>query len=177
MQTATKRIVCLAGVALLSACGGGGGSDDQVAQAANNPPIIGAANDLELLGNAQGEITVTVTDDGTAADQLSVTAASDNPAVVPSSAVLITGTGDTRTVQIAPGTDTLGSAQITLTVTDEAGLEDSTAFLVTVSTAQVSVSDFVRTTFAQPADAAPTLINTLEFVNDAQDDEFADLLQ
>ena len=70
MQTATKRIVCLAGVALLSACGGGGGSDDQVAQAANNPPIIGAANDLELLGNAQGEITVTVTDDGTAADQL-----------------------------------------------------------------------------------------------------------
>ena len=71
----------------------------------------------------------------------------------------------------------MGSAQITLTVTDEAGLADSTDFLVTVSLAQVSVSDFVRTAFQQPADAQPTPINTLEFVNDAQDDDFADLVE
>ena len=176
MQLVTKRVICLAGVALLSACGGGNDADDTT-QALNNPPQISAASDLELFGNDAGETSVAVSDDATAPDELTITAVSDNPAVVPSSAVLVTGAGESRTVSIAPGTDTLGSAQITLTVTDEAGLADSTDFLVTVSLAQVSVSDFVRTAFQQPADAQPTPINTLEFVNDAQDDDFADLVE
>ncbi len=39
-----------------------------------------------------------------------------------------------------------------------------------------SFSAFFRTVFADPADAEPRDVNALEFVQDAQDDDFADLL-
>lgn len=40
-----------------------------------------------------------------------------------------------------------------------------------------SFSAFVRTVFADPADAQPRDIIAVEFVQDAQDDDFADLLR
>jgi|TARA_R110002072_G_scaffold27543_23_gene89600 hypothetical protein len=40
-----------------------------------------------------------------------------------------------------------------------------------------SFSAFVRDVFADPADASPRDINDLEFVSDAEDDDFADLLR
>ena len=175
MQRTSTGLLAFAGLLLIGACGGG--NSDGAVSVINGPPTISVAGDLLVFGNGQAQTTVTISDDTTALEKLSIGVESDAPTIVPANTVVVTGSGDSRAVQVSPMADALGSATITLTVTDEAGLVGTTSFTVTVSLAQTSVADFVRSAFAQSIDDAPVLINTLEFVNDADGEDFSDLLE
>ena len=77
---------------------------------------------------------------------------------------------------MTPVIDTLGDAFITIIVTDQAGVSASTSFLLTIAPQQVSLQQFVRSEFAKAKDGEPAFINAIAFDQDAENDDFADLL-
>lgn len=97
----------------------------------NTPPTISSvANQTIDENQTTGPLTFTVGD--AEGDTVGVTAASSNPAVVPSSAVSVTGTGANRTVTVTPATDAVGTTTVTLTASD--GQDSATEqFLVTIN--------------------------------------------
>ena len=64
---------------------------------------------------------------------------------------------------------------ITTVVTDREGLSASSAFVLTVVPEQLSIQQFARSTFAEADNDEPTLINAVEFLQDADGDDFTDL--
>ncbi|MGZ8919988.1 MAG: FG-GAP-like repeat-containing protein, partial [Limisphaerales bacterium] len=63
---------------------------------------------------------------------LQVSVESDNPTLVPAAAVLISGSGSERALQITPATNQNGSAVLTVRVTDLAGRIASRSFVLSV---------------------------------------------
>ncbi len=150
---------------LLAACGGGGSS--------NRAPQLDGIADVDISANqASAAISVSVTDRGA----VTLTATSDNPAVIGDDGIAISGSGTNFSLVLTPVSAALGSANITVTATDPGGLRDQTQFQVTVNRQQVSFQTFVRDVFADGANAAPRDINSRVFDADAQNDDFADLL-
>ncbi|NJN66142.1 MAG: hypothetical protein HC884_05220 [Chloroflexaceae bacterium] len=100
----------------------------------DTPPVISAIADQEVAMNGiTPAIPFTVQDDETDVAALTVTVHSDNPSLVPTSNIVLSGTGITRTVTIAPAPDLSGTATISLTVRDTGGNTASTAFVLTVT--------------------------------------------
>ena len=156
---------------LVTGCGGSGSSPAPV----NTAPTISAVADQNTTANEQSAaIAFTVTDEQTS--NLSISVSSDRQQVVSDSELVLGGSGTMRSVTITPVIDTLGDAFITIIVTDQAGLSASTSFLLTIVPQQVSMQQFVRTTFADAEDRDPALINAIAFDQDAGGDDFADLL-
>ena len=84
------------------------------------------------VGQSTGPLGFTVLDAEDPASNLVVTAVSSAPAVVPQANITLGGTLSGRTVSVIGG-DQLGSATITLWVTDTGGKSNSASFLVTVA--------------------------------------------
>lgn len=101
--------------------------------AGNTAPIIAgladAATDEDV---ATAPLPFTVDDAETATGSLIVTAASDNPALIPLVGLVLAGTGGDRTLTITPAADQFGSATITITVDDGHGGLASASFVLTV---------------------------------------------
>ena len=167
------RYVSLALVsALVAACDGGSGSDPVVG---NTPPTISAIGDRSIdANNASQAIGFTVADEQTAGLDFDVM--SDNDNVVTVDGVVIGGTGTSRTLTITPVPDTTGDSFITIIVTDTDGLAASTSFRLTVMPEVESMQQFARDTFAESAVGDPEFINAVDFTQDADGDDFADLL-
>lgn len=171
-----KRFFCVSGVALaLAGCGGSGGGDrPQV----NRAPLFGAVADQSIVANApSAPIAFTVSDDLTGAAALTVTGTSSNEVLVPTTSLVFGGSGANRSVIVMPVVDRVGSATLTLTVRDPAGLTGMTSFAVTINPVQRSFAGFVRDVFDGTPDSSPQPINAVAFDQDAADDDFADLLQ
>ena len=164
------QIVALTGL-LVAGCDGSGSSPAPI----NAAPTISAIADQNTTANAQSAaIAFTVTDEQPS--NLSISVSSDNQQAVPDSGLVLGGNDTARSLTITPVIDTLGDAFITIIVSDQAGLLASTSFLLTVVPQQVSTQQFVRTTFAEAETGDPALINALAFDQDADNDDFADLL-
>ena len=73
-----------------------------------------------------------VSDPDNAASDLTVTAATTNPEIVPLSGIVLAGSGAQRTVQITPADHVTGISMVTLTVSDGSGTYSS-SFHVTVT--------------------------------------------
>ena len=83
----------------------------------NSPPTISdIPNQVVPVNDVLGPIPFTVQDQETPADELTLSAASSNAALVPGDAILLGGAGVSRTVTITPTADQLGDAVITITV-------------------------------------------------------------
>lgn len=108
---------------------------------------------------------------------LTIAATSDNQAVVPDAGLNVVANGATSSITVTPIVDILGDAFITIVVTDQAGMSANTSFLLSIVAQQVSVQQFVRSEFMQPEDGNPVPINAIVFDQDADNDDFADLLQ
>jgi hypothetical protein len=67
-----------------------------------------------------------------AAEMLTVTASSSNPALVPNSNIVVSGTGTSRTVTVTPVANQIGTATITITGWDGTSTASDT-FVVTVN--------------------------------------------
>ena len=162
------QIVTLLGL-LVAGCGGSGSSPAPVSTA----PTISTIPDQSTSANVSSSaIAVTVTSD----TSLSFSTSSDNQQVVSDSGLDLVINGASGSITVTPVIDTLGDAFITIIVTDQAGLSASTSFLLTVIPQQISLQQFVRTEFAKADDGEPALINAVAFDQDAENDDFADLL-
>ena len=99
----------------------------------DEPPTIGAVSDLTIPEDSTtGALPFTVDDPDTPLADLSVTAASSDPSVVPETGITIEGTGGDRTVTVTPALNATGASTVTLTVSDGTSTA-STTFRVTVT--------------------------------------------
>ena len=154
---------------LVAGCGGSGSAPAPV----NTAPTISAIADQSTSANVSSSaIAFTVT----SSTSLSFSTSSDNQQVVPDSGLDLVSNGASGSITVTPVIDTLGDAFVTIIVTDQAGLKASTSFLLTIVPEQASLQQFVRTEFAQAQDGEPALINAVAFDQDAENDDFADLL-
>ena len=117
------------------------------ATAVNDTPTISAAVSSVSIeeDTASAPITFTIHDQESAADALTVTAGSDNNALISPDGINLTTVGEERAITLTPNLDQFGTATITLTVSD--GLSSSTATIdLTVNGVQdtpVAVNDAV----------------------------------
>ncbi len=154
---------------LVAGCGGSGSAPAPVSTA----PTISAIADQSTSANVSSSaIAFTVT----SASSLSFSVSSDNQQVVPDADIDLTINGASGSITVTPVIDTLGDAFITVLATDQAGLSASTSFLLTIIPQQLSFQQFVRAEFAKPQDSEPALVNAVAFDQDADNDDFADLL-
>ncbi len=170
MRLTTTGLVLVA--ALLAACSSDSTGDRQPA---NQPPTVSAIPATNTVANTPSQpIAFSVSDENLAA--LAISASSDRPELVPNDAFVIAGTGAQRSLTITPVVDRKGDAMITVIARDANGLAASSSFLLTVAAEERSMQQFARETFLGSEDDEPALINAVEFTQDADDDDFADLL-
>jgi Calcineurin-like phosphoesterase/Immunoglobulin domain/Purple acid Phosphatase, N-terminal domain/Bacterial Ig domain len=108
----------------------------------------------------------TVRDVETPAANLTVTASSSNPGLVPAASILLGGSGTNRALTITPVPNQFGAATITLTASDSAGGISSTNFVVNVTPVNdapvVSTFTDLITNEDTPTAALPFTIGDLE---------------
>jgi VCBS repeat-containing protein len=107
------------------------------ATAVNDTPTISTAvSSISIEEDAaSAPISFTIHDQESAVDALTVTAGSDNNALISPDGIDLTTIGEERTITLTPNPDQFGTAAITLTVSD--GLTSSTATIeLTVSGVQ-----------------------------------------
>jgi len=101
--------------------------------AANDAPTISAISNQSLaIGGSSSVLPFTVRDVETSAASLTVTKSSSNTLLVPAANIVLGGSGMTRTAMVTAAANQVGTATITLTVSDGA-LTTNTTFLVTVN--------------------------------------------
>lgn len=167
----TKILIVTLFGALVVGCGG----SNSAAPAGPIVPTVSALDDQSTPANGESAPIAFTVSAGDLAG-LAIVASSDNQAVVPDSGLVLAGSGASRSVTASPVIDTLGDAFITIIATDQDGLSASTSFLLTIVAQEESVQQFTRSSFAAEPDADPTLINAVTFVQDADEDDFEDLL-
>lgn len=110
---------------------------------ANVAPTISAIGAQSTDKNkATAAVSFTVGDTETAAGSLTVAGASSNETLAPNANISVSGSGATRSVVVTPANNQVGTASITLTVTDGGGLKASTSFTLTVKETAAAKGDF-----------------------------------
>jgi hypothetical protein len=103
----------------------------------NQPPVISAvASQATAQDTATPPLPFVVSDPDTAASNLTVSASSSLPALVPTNNIVFGGSDTNRTVTLTPVAGQSGYADITLTVSD-GSLASSTTFRLTVTAGRV----------------------------------------
>ncbi|MEY4385506.1 MAG: hypothetical protein RLY20_789 [Verrucomicrobiota bacterium] len=106
----------------------------------NTPPTITAvSNQVTVVNTATAAIPLTIADAQTAASNLVLTAVSSNGTLMPTNRIVFGGAGSSRTVTLAPSSNQLGTATITLVVSD-GSLVASNSFTLTVNPAPLTVT-------------------------------------
>ncbi len=97
----------------------------------NTPPQISPIDDQRLNNISSVTLYFTVTDAETAASALTVTAASSNPVLLPSSNIALGGSGANRSITVTAAYNETGTATVTVSVSDGSATADE-SFNVTV---------------------------------------------
>ena len=106
------------------------------------PPTISDIADQTIpVNSSTGPLAFTVGDLETAPASLTVSTSSSNTSLVPLANIVVSGTDASRSVTVTPVTGMIGSATITLTVSDGA-LTTPVSFLLTVQAGQLVVGQW-----------------------------------
>ena len=84
----------------------------------NRAPTLTGLVDATVQESKTITQALTIGDDDTAADALTVTAASSNDALLPDAAAVVSATGTTRTLTLTPIAEQVGETLLTVTVSD-----------------------------------------------------------
>ncbi|MFK8113222.1 MAG: cadherin domain-containing protein [Rubripirellula sp.] len=100
----------------------------------NTAPTISDIPDQTIVQDTSTTaVPFTIADAQTALDSLSITAESTDQVLLPISNIVFTGTGADRTIVATPAAGQIGTATVTVTVTDEGALVATDTFVVTVN--------------------------------------------
>lgn len=123
----------------------------------NDTPLFFApADQTTPVGTSTSPISFTISDAETPAENLIVTAISNNQTVLPDSGIVVAGSGANRTVALTPVAGQVGAAQVTLFVTDAGGATMSRSFYLRVgNTASATALAITGTT---PANSVPDVV-------------------
>ena len=97
------------------------------------PSISNIANKVINEDSNTGNVAFTISDVETPASSLTLSTTSSNTALVPSSGIVVGGSGSNRTIRVTPMPNKYGSATINVTVRDASGGTRADAFVVTVN--------------------------------------------
>ncbi|MFD2552652.1 HYR domain-containing protein [Bizionia sediminis] len=120
--------------AIFTSCGN---SASKLISVINPAPSITAVSNQESCPNSDIRVTVTVADFATPVDNLTLSGSSSNTAIVANANIVASSTGADRTITITPVTDAQGSATITLTVTNDFGVSETTTFDVSFTDSEL----------------------------------------
>ncbi|MEM6808246.1 MAG: hypothetical protein AAF574_03345 [Pseudomonadota bacterium] len=158
-------------VSLTAACGGGSGD----ATAVNAAPMISDIADQSIDANgASTPISFSVADERPSS--VTVVASADRPEIVPENGLLVRNERGSGSLVVTPQLDVTGETTVSVVATDDLGQVARVDFLLSVVAEQRSLQQFARDTFTSTDVETPTLINAVEFAQDADEDDFADLL-
>lgn len=159
----------------LSACGGGNG----YSQINRNPQIQGLTNQSSPQDTLIGPLAFTISDADSDAGGVVVTATSSDTSIIPNDNIVIAGTGASRTLQLMPAADVLGTTTITVRAVDPAGNTTTATLQVQVNGVFVSFLDTALTTFAIGENGDQSKVAGVTFTPDADDNAtaFDSLLQ
>ena len=102
--------------------------------AVNDAPVISSIGPrYTALNTASPVIGFSVSDVDSPVNSITISATSDNTALIPVNNYSFGGSGGDRTIQITPASDISGTATITVRATDSGGAFGTKAFLLTVS--------------------------------------------
>jgi hypothetical protein len=174
-----QLLATLAAAALIQGCSSGGGGMNGGPPAAQAPRISGLsalAVDQDTTGAAQ---IFRIDDSDTAASQLELTVATSDPVLLPLRGIVIEGSGNERTLRVAPGAESTGNGTVTLTVRDPGGLTGMATLDVRVNPVLVAFSSVANTAFGSADDAAPAKVSGVTVQPDVDEDPraFDTLLQ
>lgn len=180
MNIRYSLIAACCSTALLAGCGGGGNNNrdrgDDGRDQTNQPPQLSGLTDVSVSANeTSAPVAFTVSDDG-GADAVVLSASADDTGLLPEDAITFDGSGTNRTLTLTPADGSVGRTNVTVTATDEGGLETSVSFQVEVATQMVSFSGFFREAFAEPANGQPRDLNSRTFEDDGSEGDFDDLI-
>jgi Bacterial Ig domain len=131
----------------------------------NTPPTITSMTNQTTRVDVAATNFFTVGDAETALNSLILSGSSSNPALVTTGDINFTGTGADRAVIVTPEPGQIGTATITVTVTDGGGLPAISTYTLTVLEANTApvISAIGRTnTLVNGSVQVPVLVNDLE---------------
>jgi hypothetical protein len=158
---------------LLTACGGGGGYDSPPPPAAQAPTIAGLADQSLPQDTTTPVLNFQVSDPDSGADNVTVTATSSDPAIIPAEGIVLGGSGGNRTLQITPAPEVFGDATITIRAVDPGGLSAQQIVRVTVNGVFLSFTATVNDWFALGENDDQPVLSGFTFTFDAEDDPAA----
>ena len=96
----------------------------------NSPPVISAIpHQRQVVNTAGAPIPFTVSDTETPAGDLAIVVTSSDPALIAPDGILVTGAGSNRTLSLQSALGAMGTALITVGVTDGGGRSASASFV------------------------------------------------
>jgi hypothetical protein len=170
-KTSHIRLAMLAATTLVVAACSGGRGDGYTPP----PPPANAAPTVTAIDNRSADqdtvlaIEFGIGDRETAAADLVVTAMVDGNAVFPADGVVLSGSGEMRTLTLTPLEAATGMSNVTIRVTDPAGAATTRSFGVAVNAKNASARALTVDTFAKSETDEPTMLNGLTIQQDADD--------
>lgn len=119
------------------------------------PTITPIANQPLFVNGSTGPLAFTVGDDLTAVASLTLTGNSDNLTLVPLTGIVFGGSGASRTVTVTPAANRVGSAIITVSVSDGTSTTPTTFQLTVTDNQPPSISAISDQTLAANSSTGP----------------------
>ena len=104
------------------------------------PTLSGISNQVTVVNTPTTALPFTISDAETASSNLVLSVFTSNAGLVPTNQIVLGGSGTNRTVTVTPASNQLGSATISLNVSD-GSLIASNSFVVTVNPAVLTVTE------------------------------------
>ncbi len=163
----------LAAVAiLLVGCSGGGAG--MPAPVGPQSPKVTAPVTVEFNQDTTSAAQLLRLEDAdTVVSQLEVSVATSDETLLPLRGIVIEGSGAERMLRITPGTESTGSATLTLTARDPGGLIGSTSVAVRVNPVLVAFSNLTRDAFAAQDGGSAGRVSGVTVQGDVDDDPTA----
>ncbi len=179
MNNQSKLIVATLFTVGLSACGSDNGGEVVIIPPPLLPdttsPVV-TVNDQSVDANSAGNVlSLTVTDNISAAEQLTVMAVSSQQDIVSDANLVISNDDGGLSLTVTPQLDIAGDAMITITATDEAQNSTSETFLLSVLVNQIGATDLANQLASVDENGQPILINAIEIQGNPDEVDFSNL--
>jgi len=130
----------------------------------NLRPVMSAVTNRIVSYNTSTPIPIFIGDFESDASMLVLTASSANTNLVPLNSLAFSGSGTNRMLVVTPAANRVGTAKITVAVTDPGGLSSDTSFVLTVTNYPPALSVIAdqHTPLARPTPPVPFTVSDTE---------------